>query len=80
LCDNDSEITIKCESSDTGSCTGACAWSIPGGSTIHMCPLGLTSGSGCGPFGCTLLHEMTHMVGHFFETWPKRVEKCLGCP
>jgi hypothetical protein len=26
------------------------------------------------------MHELTHMIGHGFEKWPKKVEECLGCP
>jgi hypothetical protein len=82
LCNNNKDLTIKCEASSTGKCSGGpksvtCAWSVPGGNTIHMCPDGL--GASCGPLGCTLLHEMTHIIGHGGEKWPQSVEKCLGC-
>jgi hypothetical protein len=30
-------------------------------------------------YGCILLHEMNHMIGHGFEDWPVRVQNCLGC-
>ena len=78
MCDNRDNLTIKCESEKTGSCSDACAWSWPGGTTIHMCPQQWDDPR-CGDGGCTLLHEMTHMIGHGFETWPGKVEKCLGC-
>ena len=78
MCDHLNELTVKCEKSSGGNCKGACAWSLPGGKTIHLCPAQWNS-PGCGPLGCTLLHEMTHMIGHGFEKWPQRVEKCLGC-
>lgn len=83
MCDNHNQITITCEQSNSGSCKDACAWSLPGGSTIHMCPPGLQPDPRCGPFGCTLLHEMTHMIGHIGERIPNKVENCLGplgCP
>ena len=71
-------ITVKCENSDSGTCKGACGWSIPGGDTIHICPE-QWSNPGCGAPGCTLMHELTHMSGRFGEKWPTSVEKCLGC-
>lgn len=78
MCNNSQDITIKCVAGNTGNCQGACAWSIPGGTIIRFCPNGWNPG--CGPLGCTLMHEMTHMIGHGGEKWPKQVEKCLGCP
>jgi len=78
MCNNNSDITIKCEP-DTGKCKNNCGYSVVGGSTIHVCPRSLDSQATCGPPGCTLFHEMTHMIGHFFEKWPQNVEKCLGC-
>lgn len=72
------ELTVKCEAAKTGSCSDACAWSLPYNKTIHICPQGWDAGR-CGSIGCTLLHEMTHEIGHPFEKWPKQVEKCLGC-
>ncbi len=81
MCDHNSDIKIKCESSSTGRCKDSCASSFPGGKTLHMCPLGLMPDPRCGPLGCTMLQEMTHMIGHPFEKWPNRVENCLqGCP
>lgn len=81
LCADSSGLTIKCVHTDTGHCKGQCGWSIPFGHTIRICPLGLKPDPGCGPFGCTLLHEMTHIAGHTGEKWPNRVENCLhGCP
>lgn len=82
-CDNPDDslhgIKIKCEQSDSGTCKGACGWSIPGGDTIHICPQ-QWSNPGCGQPGCTLMHELTHMSGRFGEKWPTKVEGCLGCP
>ncbi len=69
--------TIRCKGDDSGMCKGNCGWSIPFGWTIRMCPGAW--GPGCGPLGCTLMHEMTHQLGHPFEKWPTKVEKCLGC-
>lgn len=81
-CDNPDDslhgIKIKCEQNDSGTCKGACAWSIPGGDTIHICPQ-QWSNPGCGQSGCTLMHELTHMSGRPSEKWPENVEKCLGC-
>jgi len=81
-CDNPDDslhgIKIKCERNDSGLCKGACAWSIPGGDTIHICPQ-QWSNPGCGQSGCTLMHELTHMSGRASEKWPEIVEKCLGC-
>lgn len=71
-------IKVKCEQSDSGLCGGACAWSLPGGDTIHICPQ-QWSNAGCGKPGCTLMHELTHMAGHPSEKWPGKVEDCLGC-
>jgi len=78
MCDNSQNITIKCEAASTGKCDKSCGWSMPGGQTLHFCPSGW--GQGCGPLGCTLMHEMTHMIGHGGEKWPQQVEKCFGCP
>jgi len=81
-CDNPDDslhgITIKCEKNDSGTCKGSCGWSMMGGDTIHICPE-QWSNPNCGPTGCTLMHELTHTIGHFFEKWPVKVEKCLGC-
>jgi len=71
-------IKVKCHQSDSGLCSGACAWSIPGGDTIHVCPQQWTNPN-CGQTGCTLMHELTHMSGRFGEKWPDKVEECLGC-
>jgi len=80
ICKNSQDFTIKCESSATGKCDGGtCGWSVPGGKTVHFCPGGWNSQT-CGPLGCTVMHEFTHIIGHPFEKWPKQVEKCLGCP
>jgi len=77
LCGNPA-LTVRCKSDSGGSCSGNCAWSIPFGTTVRLCP-GAFSGSTCGPLGCTLLHEMTHQLGHGGEKYPQQVEKCLGC-
>jgi RHS repeat-associated protein len=69
--------TIRCQTDQGGLCTGACAWSLPLGSTIRLCDAAWTSG--CGPLGCTLMHEMTHQLGHGGENIPGAVEKCLRC-
>ena len=71
-------ITIKCEKKDSGFCKGACAWSLPGGDKIHVCPEQWRNPN-CGDVGCTLMHELTPMAGYMGEKWPERVEKCLGC-
>lgn len=78
MCDNRDTLTVKCEADNTGSCKDACGWSLPGGQTIHVCPTQWNN-AGCGDVGCTLLHEMTHVIGHPLEKWPQKVEKCLGC-
>jgi RHS repeat-associated protein len=86
LC-SDPNLVVKCEASAEGKCAATltdqgklvtCGWSLPFGGVVHFCPSGWTSA--CGPVGCTLLHEMTHMSGHPFEAWPVAVERCLGCP
>jgi RHS repeat-associated protein len=69
--------TIRCQTDRTGYCAGNCAWSIPLGGTIRLCEDAWTPG--CGPLGCTLMHEMTHQLGHGGESKPEAVEKCLGC-
>jgi hypothetical protein len=76
LC-GDPNLTVRCELSDGGRCTGNCAWSFPLGRTIRLCPPALKGN--CGPLGFSLMHEMTHQIGHTAETWPAKVEKCLGC-
>ncbi|HEV8579130.1 MAG TPA: RHS repeat-associated core domain-containing protein [Thermoanaerobaculia bacterium] len=71
--------TIKCSTARVGKCSaGTCAWSIPGGGVIRLCEDGWTPG--CGPLGCTLMHEMTHQLWHSGESKPEAAEKCLGCP
>ena len=82
LC-GDPNLTVSCKSRAGRQCTAppgkiACGWSIPFGQTLRLCP-GAWSPD-CGPLGCTLLHEMTHMLGHPQEDLPDRVERCLGCP
>jgi len=77
LCGNPA-LTVRCKSDAGGSCSGNCAWSVPFGTIIRLCP-GASDGARCGPLGCTLLHEMTHQLGHGGEKYPQQVEKCLGC-
>jgi RHS repeat-associated protein len=74
----DTNLVVRCEASPDGRCKGDCGWSLPFIRVVHFCPDGFKSAL-CGPAGCTLLHEMTHITGHPFEKWPRRVEKCLGC-
>ncbi len=82
MCDHPDDklhpIRIKCQAANKGFCKGACAYSFPGGSTIHLCGDPFNN-PGCIEPGCILLHEMTHMIGHGFEKWPVRVQNCLGC-
>jgi hypothetical protein len=76
MCDR-ADTKIVCQASNTADC----GWSLPFGRTIYLGQLGLTEDPGCGPLGCTLLHEMTHLAGHWPERWADRVENCLqGCP
>ena len=77
LCGNPA-LTVRCKQDSGGSCSGNCAWSVPFGTTIRLCP-GAWDDGRCGPLGCTLLHEMTHQLGHGGEKHPQQVEKCLGC-
>jgi RHS repeat-associated protein len=75
--------TIRCQAGRTGRCATtpgyvSCGWSLPGGTTIRICEDAWTPD--CGPLGCTLMHEMTHQLGHPREDKPEKVEKCLGCP
>lgn len=81
LC-GDPSITISCQAERSGECKEtpgflSCGWSVPFGRTAHICPDAWTPG--CGPVGCTTLHEFTHMLGHPRETLPDLVETCLGC-
>lgn len=84
-CDNPNDslhgITIRCIHDYTGGCNpGDCAWSLPGGSVIRMCPDGLAKTGVCADgYGCVMMHELTHVIGHGFEKWPRQVERCLGC-
>jgi RHS repeat-associated protein len=78
LC-GDSRLTVRCKPTAEGFCRGACAWSVPFGRTIRLCPIGFV-GKDCGQLGCTLMHEMTHQIGHPREKRPEEVETCLGCP
>jgi RHS repeat-associated protein len=79
---SDNSLTVRCFYEEEGSCQStdknvSCGWSLPLGSVIRICPGAWTPT--CGPMGCTLMHEMTHQLGHPGEKWPKKVEKCLGC-
>lgn len=81
-CANDNR-TVRCETNRTGNCATkegyvSCAWAVPLGRTIHLCEDAWIPD--CGPLGCTLMHEMTHQLGHLGETKSESVEKCLGCP
>lgn len=82
-CD-DSSLTVRCKSKAEGLCAPTsdgrvtCAWSLPFTKKVRICPAAWQPT--CGPMGCTLMHEMTHQLGHPREKWPKQVEKCLGCP
>jgi RHS repeat-associated protein len=84
-CDNPDDslhgITIRCIHDYTGGCNpGDCAWSLPGGSIIRMCPDGLAKIGVCADgYGCVMMHELTHMIGHGSEKLPRQVERCLGC-
>jgi RHS repeat-associated protein len=83
----DNELVIRCEPRSTGKCSQSsnssgrtvvtCAWSVPFGKVIRLCPDSFTTS--CGPLGCTVLHEMTHMLGHPMEGLPNKVEGCLDC-
>lgn len=85
LC-SDPNLIVQCEPRSDGKCAPTtttrgkqvtCVWSLPFVRVIHFCPDGWAST--CGPVGCTLLHEMTHISGHPLEKWPETVESCLGC-
>jgi hypothetical protein len=81
ICDNQADITIECVHNYTRMCDpGTCSWSYPGSQTVHLCPDGLSQSGLCSdPYGCHLVHELAHMIGHPFEKWPMKVEHCLGC-
>lgn len=73
-------LVVRCKKDSGGNCEGACGWSRPFfGRSIRLCPVAWNPGR-CGPLGCTLMHEMTHQIGHSAETQPDKVEACLGCP
>jgi RHS repeat-associated protein len=75
----DPKVTVRCKANNRWPCgSDVCGWSLPSGRVIRLCPGAWQPD--CGPLGCTLMHELTHMLGHPFEKWPKEVEKCLGCP
>jgi RHS repeat-associated protein len=78
LCSNP-KVAVRCKQSSRGFCQGNCGWAIPFGRTIRLCPSAFTPGL-CGPLGCTLMHELTHISGRPGEKRPEKVEKCLGCP
>jgi RHS repeat-associated protein len=72
-------VKAECKSDAGGNCQNNCGWSRSFfGRVIRICPLGWDP-TRCGPLGCTLMHEMTHMIGNSSEQWPDQVEKCLGC-
>jgi RHS repeat-associated protein len=77
LC-KDPSLTVRCQSKKDENCLADCAWSRQFGRTINVCPEAWKPAS-CGPMGCTLLHEMTHILGYGKEKWPDEVEKCAGC-
>ena len=85
-CDKDNR-TVRCRDDRTGLCsddpgTYECGWSIPFGRKIRLCPDAWIPGA-CGPLGCTLMHEMTHQLGHAGESkdmaqnnWPILLVVC----
>jgi RHS repeat-associated protein len=58
--------------------SGFCAFSIPHGNTIYICPR--MTRPGCNA-SCIILHELVHMVGDPFETGPESCEEACfpGC-
>jgi hypothetical protein len=58
--------------------SGFCAFSIPYGSTIYICPR--MTKPGCNA-SCVILHELVHMTGDPFETAPESCEEACfpGC-
>ncbi len=78
LCGNP-KVTVRCRQNSGGRCAGACAWATPFGRTIRLCPSVWNPGL-CGPLGCTLMHELTHISGRPGEKRSEQVEECLGCP
>ena len=78
-CANLETTIVRCKPKETGRCEGNCAWTYTRGRKIRLCPSAFRN-KGCGPVGCTLMHELTHQLGHGGEEWPRTVEKCLGCP
>jgi hypothetical protein len=81
------DLHVVCEQKETyfNQCAKRCAYTFAGfgSSTVHLCP-GFDDESGCGPIGCTIGHEMVHLVNSFpssyGETMPQKAEVCAGCP
>jgi len=74
LTDKLNKLKIKCTNkSGCGS-----AWPIFS-NTIKINPAAFKPGGGCGPLESTILHEMVHSCGRFFEKKPKGCEEsCFG--
>lgn len=73
-------LAVRCQEDATGNCEGdVCASAPVPGRIFRVCRKGFDD-SRCGPLGCTIMHEMTHLLGYAGEKYPKKVEKCLGCP
>lgn len=79
-------LHVICHQTETfwNACQGTCGYThwtriVDGKSIIHLCPDGLSEGGGCGPLGCTIIHEMVHTAGAWGEHYPQKAEACLGC-
>jgi RHS repeat-associated protein len=82
-CDNSDGLTVACHQNNDGACfPGRCGYTRFLGSTINVCPDGLSGGANCPPYKCILMHELTHIIGHTGETWPDHVTACMSfdCP
>ena len=85
LCNNRQNFVVKCPVKDDLGCgDDRCGYVDPSEwqATVHLCPnYGPTR---CGPLGCLLLHELTHLTDDFKEEPDNasRVEDCLwtDCP
>jgi RHS repeat-associated protein len=68
---------IVCDSATSSACAdgNTCGAALTSGRTIHICPLGFSSGR-CGPLGSTIMHELTHTRGGS-ECMSEKVEGCL---
>jgi len=84
-CQNWQSYTFECRSDRTGNCSDetengvtqpTCAWTMPWGTTINVCPAYWTE---CPLKGCVLLHEIAHQCFRTEDT-ALAVERCLGCP